>query len=77
VKIPHKQFVEDPDLLLCRVAKLQPRIMFLQKLDRLQLDPGKPNFTPMKNIYTGLDAQFATSVAKSSVIEFNEFLKTL
>jgi len=62
---------------MTREHKLRHRIGFLQSIARAQFDPTKPNYISMKGIIDGDDVHFAGTVAKSSVVEYNKYLKTL
>lgn len=77
VKFSHEAFVVCPQLLLTRESKLRKRIGFLQSEGRAQFDPEQPNYVTFKMIYERDDAEFATKVARSSVLKFNEYLKNL
>lgn len=75
--VPNEDIVKDPQILTCRLHKLRERFMFLQKLNRLQFDPKKPNYISLMTLVSESDGHFAVEVAKSSIQTYNEFLKTL
>ncbi|XP_021948918.2 transcription termination factor 3, mitochondrial [Folsomia candida] len=77
VKFPHNAFVLCPELLLVRESRLKHRIGFLEHIGKAQFDPEKPNYVSFGMIYEGDDSTFAIKVAKSSVLEFNEYMKCL
>lgn len=77
VKFSHEHIARSPKLLLTREGRLRGRIGYLQFLGRAQFNPEKPNFISTEDIIEGDDSHFAVHIAKSSVIHFNEYLKTL
>jgi len=76
-KISHQDIARSPELLLVRESRLKNRMGFLQYLGKAQYDSEKPNYVTFKMIYSGEDAEFATKVAKSSVLEYNMYMKSL
>lgn len=56
---------------------MKHRIGFLEHIGKAQFDPEKPNYVSFGMIYEGDDSTFAIKVAKSSVLEFNEYMKCL
>ena len=62
---------------MTRHQKLRNRIGFLQSIARAQFNPDKPNYISSDAIIDGDDSHFAGTVAKSSILEFNNYLKTL
>jgi mTERF domain-containing protein len=77
LKFSHEDLMHSPKLLLTALTTLGERVGFLQKLGRAQFNPEKPNFVSADNLIEGDDADFVVRIAKSSVVEFNEYLKTL
>jgi len=77
LQFSHENLVRSPELLMTSVTKMRERVGFLQLLGRAQFDPEKPNFVSADNLINGDDGHFAVQVAKHSVVEFNEYLKTL
>ncbi len=77
LKFSHEHLLRSSKLLMTREHKLKNRIGFLQSIARAQFNPEKPNYVSTNDIIDGDDAHFAVTVAKSSVIEFNNYLKTL
>lgn len=77
VKFPHEAFLLCPALFLVRESRLRHRIGFLEKVGKAQFDPTKPNYVSFPMIYEGDDIEFSTKVADSSVLEYNEYLKSL
>ncbi|XP_033640742.1 transcription termination factor 3, mitochondrial-like [Asterias rubens] len=75
--IPHKQLVKNPQVFNGRVYKLQERHQFLKLLGLAQYDPTKPGYISTENLSKVPDAAFAQEIAKSSINEYNTFLKTL
>lgn len=77
MKISHESILKNLGVLTCRDRKLKQRHEFLVKLKRDQFDPTKPNYISLLDLVKGSDVHFATEVAKSTINEFNLFLKTL
>jgi mTERF domain-containing protein len=73
----HEDIARCPDLLGVRESRLKNRIGFLKKIGKAQFDPEKPNYVSFKMMYAGDDSEFATKVAKSSVLEYNNYMKSL
>ena len=74
--IPHQRIADFPDVLLTRAFKLKERHEYLVFLNRAQYDPKKPNFISLQDIATTNDQDFCQRCAKTSVAQFNDFLKT-
>ncbi|XP_022913679.2 transcription termination factor 3, mitochondrial [Onthophagus taurus] len=66
-----------PEILTFREFRLKQRHLFLKELGRDQYDPKKPNYISLPTLLTGDNGEFSVNVAKSSLIAFNTFLKTL
>lgn len=77
-KFSHQEFVKYPGIFLTRERRLRERIGFLRSIGRAQFNPKKPNFVSIDMIYSsGVDSNFCTTVARASVQEFNNYLKSL
>lgn len=74
--ILHERIIEFPGILLIRGHKLKERHEYLVFLNRAQYDPKKPNFISLEDIAATTDKVFCEKCAKTSVEQFNEFLKT-
>nr|CAI5820771.1 unnamed protein product [Callosobruchus analis] len=77
MKIAIETIIETPEILTCRQSRLMQRHLFLEKLGRTQYNPKKPNYIALTSLVADTDSNFATELAKSSVIAYNEFLKSL
>nr|CAG4650434.1 EOG090X0C5Y [Sida crystallina] len=77
IKMDHDTIVTFPAVLTCRDFRLRERHQFLRFLGRHQYNPKEPNYVSPLDLIRGTDAVFACNVAKSSVLEFNDFCKTL
>ncbi|XP_068239939.1 transcription termination factor 3, mitochondrial [Palaemon carinicauda] len=75
--LAHSHIVEFPNILTHRDFKIKQRHKYLKLIGRDQFDPSKPNYISPDSFVAGDDIAFCTNVAKSPVIEFNNFLKTL
>lgn len=75
--LSHEVIVHFPAVLTCREYRLRARHQFLQFLGRVQFDPKLPLYVNPLQIIRDSDANFAVSVAGSSIDSFNEFCKTL
>ncbi|XP_066250322.1 transcription termination factor 3, mitochondrial [Euwallacea similis] len=73
----HEDLLNFPEALGCRATRLKQRHQFLVKLRRDQFNPRKPNYISLSTMIKGTDVHFAVEVAKSTIEEFNLFLKTL
>ncbi|UXI21400.1 Down syndrome cell adhesion molecule-like protein 1 [Sarcoptes scabiei] len=77
MKIPLDLIVKFPMILIRRQALVRERHLYLKALKRDQFDPKKPLYVPLKAFYQVDDAEFCLKYCKTSVNDFNEFLKTL
>lgn len=75
--LTHAQLVQFPQILLSRDFRLKQRHSYLKLLGRNQYNPLKSNYVSPLDIATGNDADFSLNVAKTSVQDFNNFLKTM
>lgn len=76
-KFSHADFLRWPMLLLTRERRLRQRIGFLRKLGRAQFDPRQPRYISPERLCTGNDVEWAADVARATVAEYNNYLKTL
>ena len=77
VKLNHGMIAAFPAVLTCRDFIVRQRHQFLRFVKRDQYDPKMPNYVSPLDLISGTDAHFAERVAKSNVLEFNDFCKTL
>ena len=73
----HQMIVNYPLIFTRRVRLIKTRHLYLQTLDRAQYDPCKPLYVPLSAFYLLDDATFCLKYAKTSVNDYNAFLKTL
>uniref|UniRef100_A0A182T305 Transcription termination factor 3, mitochondrial n=1 Tax=Anopheles maculatus TaxID=74869 RepID=A0A182T305_9DIPT len=77
MKLSHAEILQTPDLLLTRDVRIKQRHGFLKFLGKVQYDPKKELYIPLKSLAVGTDEEFVTEVAKSNMECYNRFLKTL
>ncbi|KAF5300742.1 hypothetical protein FQA39_LY10987 [Lamprigera yunnana] len=77
MKIPIERIAEVPEVLTCRLFRLQQRHLFLKSLDRVQYNSRQPNYVSLIALVSKTDVVFCKDVAKSSIEAYNTFLKTL
>lgn len=75
--LTHAQLVQFPHILLTRDFRLKQRHSYLKLLGRNQYDPLKSNYVSPLALVAGNDAEFCVNVAKTSVHDFSNFLKTI
>ncbi|XP_014259981.1 transcription termination factor 3, mitochondrial [Cimex lectularius] len=75
--VPHELIVKQPQVLLCRERRMKERHLFLKSLGRDQYDPSKPKYVSLMSIAAHDDATFCKEIARTPVLLFNKFLKTL
>lgn len=68
---------KQPEVLNYRRHKIKPRHLFLKFIGRAQYNPLLPGYVSLSKLVHGGDSEFCENVAKTSVITYNEFLKTL
>lgn len=77
MKISADSIIKWPNILSTRTNIIRQRHLFLKHLGRDQFDPKKTNFVSLKTLVTGTDVDFCQNIAKTTVSEYNTFLKTL
>jgi mTERF domain-containing protein len=77
IKLTHEQIATYPPILNCPLIRLKSRFAYLKHLNRLQFDPTQPNFVSVKAFDEPNDEVFCTNTAKTSLDDFNKFLKTV
>lgn len=60
-----------------RIFKIKERHLFLVYLGKAQYDPTKPNYVSLDKVVSFPDEVFCKEIAKTSVNDFEKFLKTL
>jgi mTERF domain-containing protein len=73
----HDAVVGWPQVLRTRTYIIRQRHEFLKLLRRDNFDSTRENYVSPKALATGRDVEFCDHVAKVSVKQFNDFLKTL
>nr|CAG4643461.1 EOG090X0C5Y [Ilyocryptus agilis] len=77
VKMDHATILQFPAVLTCREFRIRQRHEFLQHMNRAQYDPKLPQYVSPLDLIRYTDSHFAANIAKTTVAEFNDFLKTL
>lgn len=77
MKIPLQLILKQPQVLLHRKFTVRERHKYLEKLGRAQYNPFLPGYIPLLELFSVPDAEFCKKFAKTSVLTYNEFLKTL
>lgn len=75
--LSHKDILLWPQIFLTRTFIIEQRHRYLVSLGRAQYNPKKENYISLRDLVRGSDADFCENVAKSSVEQFNEFVKTI
>ncbi|XP_075438795.1 transcription termination factor 3, mitochondrial [Ascaphus truei] len=77
IGIPHHLIVKFPQIFNTKLLRLKERHAFLTFLGRAAYDPTQPNYVSLDKLSSLPDEAFCAEVAKASVQEFEQFLKTL
>ncbi|XP_018010618.1 transcription termination factor 3, mitochondrial [Hyalella azteca] len=75
--IPVDMIVKCNKILTCRLHILDNRHFFLKSLDRAQYNPTLPRYVSPELLATLPDADFVSSLAKSTMEAYHMYLKTL
>ncbi|XP_072042390.1 transcription termination factor 3, mitochondrial-like [Amphiura filiformis] len=75
--IPHKLILNNPQVFNSRAHQIQERHKFLEHLGRAQYDPKETGYVSLKSMVTLPDEEFCQEIAKSTIEEYNDFLKTV
>ncbi|KAK7070174.1 mTERF [Halocaridina rubra] len=75
--LSHVQIIEFPKILTSRDFILKQRHGFLKLIGRDQYDCSKPNYVSPDTLTGGTDIEFCTNICKTSVQDFNNYIKTL
>jgi len=73
----HNEIVQSARCLRTRTTIIRQRHLFLKLLRRDHFDSTRENYVSPKGLTAGRDVEFCERVAKVSVKQFNDFLKTL
>lgn len=77
MNLSHEIIVKQSSILSCRKSRLDARHKFLVHLKKAQYDPSKPLYVSPKNIVSGTDSEFCANIANTTILTYNDFLKTL
>ncbi len=66
-----------PPILQTPLLLIKTRYAFLKKLNRVQFDPTQPGFISIKNLVDPYESNFIEKYAKTTLQEYQDFLKTL
>lgn len=77
MELSHKEILQNPEVLLCREHRIKERHEFLKYLGKAQYDPKKELYISPKNLVSYSDSEFVTNLAKSNLLIYSTFLKTL
>ncbi|XP_043471576.1 transcription termination factor 3, mitochondrial [Leptopilina heterotoma] len=75
--LSHEILSLQPCILNCRKSRLEARHQFLVHIKKAQYDPLKPLYVSPKDIVSGTDSEFCANIAKTTILTYNDFLKTL
>lgn len=77
MRLSHEILSQQPCILSCRKSRLEARHQFLVHIKKAQYDPLKPLYVSPKDIVSGMDSEFCANIAKTTILTYNDFLKTL
>lgn len=75
--ISHTTFCRWPELLYCRLHRLQQRHEYLLHLGKAQYNPDQELYVSFKRLVEGTDSEFVLNVAKSSFADYEAFLRLM
>ena len=73
----HDSLAQWPNVFRTRLHLLQQRHTYLTSLARAQYDPERENYVSLKALVGSTEREFCERLAKTSVAQFHDFLKTL
>lgn len=76
-KLNDAQIREYPSSLYFPLVYLKSRFAYLRHLNMVQFDPTKPNFISLKDICEHTNETFCKKITKTSLDQFEKFLKTV
>lgn len=77
MKLSHEMIINFPQILTSRQFRIEQRHKFLDYIGKAQYDPKKDLYISPKYLVEGSDFDFVTKVAKSDMVTFDAFLRTL
>nr|XP_033789057.1 transcription termination factor 3, mitochondrial [Geotrypetes seraphini] len=77
MNIPHHIITKFPQVFNGKLLRIKERHMFLMFLGRAQYDPAQASYVSLDRLVSLPDEVFCTDIAKASVQDFENFLKTL
>jgi len=77
MKLNEQQIVSYPPILQAPLLLIKTRYAFLKHLERLQFDPTLPNYISVKRLIEPIETKFVEKYAKSNLIEYKNFLKSI
>ncbi|NXB33187.1 MTEF3 factor, partial [Eulacestoma nigropectus] len=75
--IPHHMLTRFPQVFNSKLLRIRERHMFLAFLGRAQYDTAQPGYISLDQLVSLPDEVFCTEIAKASMQDFENFLKTL
>nr|XP_056709982.1 transcription termination factor 3, mitochondrial [Euleptes europaea] len=75
--IPHSIIVHFPQVFNSKLLRIKERHLFLKFLGRAQYDPKEPSYIALDRLAAMPDEAFCAEMAKTSLQDFQSFLKTL
>ncbi|NWQ62920.1 MTEF3 factor, partial [Neopipo cinnamomea] len=75
--IPHHMLTRFPQVFNSKLLRIRERHMFLEFLGRAQYDPAQPSYICLDQLVSLPDEVFCKEIAKASIQDFENFLKTL
>ncbi|XP_053683377.1 transcription termination factor 3, mitochondrial [Sabethes cyaneus] len=77
MQLTNAEILRTPEILLAREYRIKQRHGFLQFLGKAQYNPRKELYISPKTLVEGNDQDFVIHVAKSDMLSYNNYLKTL
>lgn len=77
MKIPVHLILEQPIILTRKKFFYKERHIYLECLGRAQYNPLLPGYVSLYEFFHLPDSEFCEKIAKTSVLSYNEYLKTL
>lgn len=75
--LSHDMILDFPEILTTRQYKIEQRHGFLEFLGKAQYNPKKDLYISPKDLVIGTDIEFVTKKAKSDMVTYDAFLRTL
>lgn len=77
MNISNDLILKSPDILCAKTFKIKERHGYLKSIGRAQYDPHLDLYVSLGAIAASNDEEFATNVAKTSLEEYENYLRTL